>query len=450
MNLKRRTKIVCTIGPASGSPSVIEGLIRAGMDVARLNFSHGTYEDHLGYIDAVRQASAKLNTPVAILQDLPGPKMRIGSFKEKTVRLKEGAEFTLTLRRTIGTEREVSAIVPNLPQSVKPGDTILLGDGEIELEVIGTTDTDVKCRVVSGGELGSHKGISLPGISLDIPAVTEEDIKDLLFGLEQGVDFAALSFIRDPGDVLKARKVLQEKGANVPLISKIEKREAWKNLDQILEVSDGLMVARGDLGLEIPIQKVPLAQKEIIKKANHAGKPVITATQMLDSMVESPLPTRAEVTDVANAIFDGTDAIMLSNETAIGRYPLKTVRMMAQIAMETESALPYDKMLSDKGADLEAQTDDAISFAACHTAHQLGAVAIVAFTTSGSTARRVSKYRPGVPILARTSDAVVRRRALLSWGVYPYEGTSLSTVDNLFDQAAELSRETGIARKGDL
>ncbi len=450
MNIKRRTKIVCTIGPASGSPSVIEGLIRAGMDVARLNFSHGTYEDHLGYIEAIRRASEKLGMPVAILQDLPGPKMRIGKFKEDPVHLEEGAQFVITARRIVGDAHGVSAIVPNLSRSVKPGDAIVLGDGEIELEVIGVEESDVVCRVVSGGELRSHKGITLPGVALDVPAVTDQDVRDLLFGLAQGVDYVAVSFVRDREDILRAREVLRKKHADVPIIAKIEKREAWKNLDRIIEVSDGVMVARGDLGLEIPIQKVPLAQKEIIQKCNRAGKPVITATQMLDSMVNSPVPTRAEVTDVANAIFDGTDALMLSNETAIGRYPLKAVRMMAQIAVETEAALPYRERLSDRAEDLEPQPDDAISYAACHVAHQLGAVAIVAFTTSGSTARRVSKYRPAVPLLAKVADARVKRRTLLYWGVYPYEGPAPATVDELFDQAVELSVETGVARRGDL
>lgn len=450
MNLKRRTKIVCTIGPASGSSSVIEGLIRAGMNIARLNFSHGTYEDHLGYMKAIRRASDKLGVPVAILQDLPGPKMRIGKFEDDAVWLEEGAEFVVTARRIVGDAHAVSAIVPNLAQSVKPGDAVILGDGEIELEVIAVRGEDVVCRVVSGGELRSHKGITLPGVDLDVPAVTDQDIKDLLFGIEQGVDYVAVSFVRNAEDILRARSVLRKKRSDIPLIAKIEKREAWKNLDRIIEVCDGVMVARGDLGLEIPIQKVPLAQKEIIKKCNRAGKPVITATQMLDSMVESPVPTRAEVTDVANAIFDGTDALMLSNETAIGRYPLKAVRMMAQIALETEAALPYRERLSDRGGDLEPQPDDAISYAACHTAHQLGAVAIVAFTTSGSTARRVSKYRPAVPILARVADARVKRRALLYWGVYPYEGSAPATVDELFEQALELSLETGVARRGDL
>lgn len=450
MNLKHRTKIICTIGPASGSPAVIEGLIRAGMNIARLNFSHGTYEDHLGYMQAVRQASEKLAVPVGILQDLPGPKMRIGKFREDPVHLEEGAEFTITARRIIGDAHAVSAIVPNLSRSVKPGDAVILGDGEIELEVMGVRGGDVRCRVVSGGELRSHKGITLPGVNLAVPALTDRDIKDLLFGLEHGVDYVAVSFVRHPEDILRARRVLQRKGADVPIIAKIEKREAWKNLDRIIEVCDGVMVARGDLGLEIPIQKVPLAQKEIIRKCNRAGKPVITATQMLDSMVDSPVPTRAEVTDIANAIFDGTDALMLSNETAIGRYPVKAARMMAQIALETEAALPYRERLSDRGGDLEPQPDDAISYAACHAAHQLGAVAIVAFTTSGSTARRVSKYRPAVPILAKVTDARVTRRALLYWGVYPYEGPAPTTVDELFDQAVDLSLKTGVARRGDL
>ena len=450
MNLKRKTKIVCTIGPASGSPSTIEELIRAGMNVARLNFSHGTHKEHASYIHAIREAASRLNIPVAILQDLSGPRIRTGVLKEKEVQLREGANFTLTTKKAPGDEHRVSVNLPILPERVNPGDVIFLGDGAIKLAVVDTTATDIKCSVIVGGILGWEKGINVPGVNLNISSFTDKDIGDLVFGLEQGIDFVALSFVTEADNVLRMRRFLNERKADIPIIAKIEKWEAWENLQEILALADGLMVARGDLGVEIPPEKVPLAQKEIIKKCNQAGKPVITATQMLESMMNSPFPTRAEVADVSNSIFDGTDAIMLSGETAIGRYPVETVKMMAQIALETESALPYTKILLDKGADLEPQTDDAISYAACHIAQQLGAVAIVAFTTSGSTARRVAKYRPRAPILATTPNPYEMRRLLLSHGVYPYEVAEPATVDQLFAQGVKLSLETGAARKGDL
>jgi len=287
-------------------------------------------------------------------------------------------------------------------------------------------------------------------VNLKIPSFTRKDFKDLIFGIEHEVDFIALSFVREAEDVHRVRRFIKRRRADIPLIAKIEKWEAWKNLDGILAASDGLMVARGDLGVEIPIEKVPLVQKEIIKKCNHAGKPVITATQMLQSMINSPQPTRAEVTDIANSIFDGTDAIMLSGETAVGRYPVAAVQVMMKIALNTEATLPYSKMLLDKGADLEPQTDDAIAYDACHTAHQLGAAAIVAFTSSGSTARRVSKYRPGIPILAATPSPKQKRRLLLSWGVYPYEVPDPPSVLDLFAQGVRVCKESGVAKRGDL
>lgn len=450
MNLQQRTKIVCTIGPASGSPAVIEELLRTGMNVARLNFSHGTHEDHAGYIKAIRKVSSKLNIPVAILQDISGPKIRTGKLKSKEVRLKENASFTLTTRKGIGDEREVCVNLPELADNVKKGDIIYLDDGAIKLEVMKVTAAEVKCRVVVGGILGWEKGVNVPGVNLKIPSVTKKDFKDILFGLEHEVDFIALSFVRKADDVLRVRRFIKKMGAEIPLIAKIEKWEAWEHLDKILAVSDGLMVARGDLGIEVPIEKVPLIQKEIIRKCNRVGKPVITATQMLQSMINSPQPTRAEVTDIANSIFDGTDAIMLSGETAVGRYPVEAAQVMLKIALTTEASLPYGKMLLDKGANLVPQTDDAISYAACHTAHQLGAAAIVAFTSSGSTARRVSKYRPGIPIVAATPSPRQRRRLLLSWGVRPYEVPEPPDMLDLFAQGAKLCFEAGVARKGDL
>ena len=450
MTLRQKTKIVCTIGPATGSLSAIEELIKAGMNVARLNFSHGNHEEHADYIRNIRKAASRLNNPIAIMQDIAGPKIRTGRLKRKSVQLKEGSDFILTTTRAIGNERKVSVNLAELPGSVKTGDVIFLDDGAIKLQVMDATQADVRCKVIAGGTLGWEKGVNVPGVNLKIPSFTEKDFTDLLFGIEHEVDFIALSFVRKAADVLRVRRFLKKRGADIPLIAKIEKWEAWEHLDKILAASDGLMVARGDLGVEMPIERVPLVQKEIIRKCNHAGKPVITATQMLQSMIDAPHPTRAEVTDIANSIFDGTDAIMLSGETAVGRYPVEAVRVMMKIALNTEPALPYSKILLDKGADLEPQTDDAIAYAACHTAHQLGAAAIVAFTSSGSTARRVSKYRPGIPILAATPSPKQRRRLILSWGVHPYEVPDPPTVLNLFEQGIKVSLDSGLARKGDL
>ena len=450
MNLEYKTKLVCTIGPASGSPAIIEELLMTGMNVARLNFSHGTHEEHAAYIKAIRRASSKLNIPVAILQDISGPKIRTGRLKNKEVQLKEGGSFTLTTKKLLGDERNASVNLPELAENVKKGDIIFLDDGAIKLEVVRVTAIEVKCQVIVGGILGWEKGVNIPGVNLKIPSITGKDFKDILFGLKHEVDFIALSFVRKADDVLRVRRFLKKKGADVPIIAKIEKWEAWEHLDKILAVSDGLMVARGDLGIEVPIEKVPLIQKEIIKKCNRAGKPVITATQMLQSMINSPQPTRAEVTDIANSIFDGTDAIMLSGETAIGRYPVEAAQVMLKIALTTEASLPYGKMLLDKGANLVPLTDDAISYAACHTAHQLGAAAIVAFTSSGSTARRVSKYRPGIPIMAATPNPRQRLRLLLSWGVRPYEVPEPPDMLDLFAQGSRLCFEAGVAKEGDL
>jgi pyruvate kinase len=450
MNTSRRTKIVCTIGPASESNDVLESLILAGMNVARLNFSHGSHQDQARRISTIREVSARLGNPVAILQDLPGPKIRTGRLKSKEVTLKEGSDFVLTTRQVDGDAHAVSVSLPGLPQSVEPGDVIFLNDGAIKLAVRQKNATDVTCLVVVGGVLEWEKGINVPGVNLRVPPPMETDLDDLLFGIDLGVDFMALSFVRAASDVLDVKSFLKEKGADIALIAKIEKWEAWQDIDRIIAAADGLMVARGDLGIEIPFEKVPLVQKDLIRKCNRAGKPVITATQMLESMVDSPLPTRAEVTDIANSIFDGTDAIMLSEETAVGRYPVEAVKVMTRVALETEGSLPYDKIVREKYADLEPVTDDAISYAACHTARKLGAAAIVAFTMSGSTARRVAKYRPGIPILAATPSPRQIRRLLLPWGVYPYEVPEPATVHDLFAEGVRLCLKTGLARKGDL
>jgi len=446
----RRTKIVCTIGPSTSSASAIKELLEAGMDVARINFSHGTHKEHARQIRTLRKVAKQVGSPLAIMQDLPGPKDRTGKLKKGVVELKENADFVLTTKEVLGDEHEVSVGLPDLPKSVKLGDAIFLDDGAIKLTVVAISDTDVNCHVIAGGLLGEDKGINIPGIAWDTPTITEEDWGHLVFGLKHNVDFVALSFIREAEDVLKARRFLQQRKAVPALIAKIERREALDNLDEILEVADGAMVARGDLGIEIPIQRVPIAQKRIIRKCNHLGKPVIVATQMLDSMVDAPSPTRAEVTDIANAIFDGADALMLSEETAVGNYPKGAVSMMAAVTLEAESALPYDEILANKGKDLQPQTDDAISYAACHTAHQLGAVAVVAFTSSGSTARRVAKYRPPVPILAITPSQATQRQLSLSWGVHAFQVPEALKIADLFARGARVAKEAGLAHEGDL
>ncbi len=449
-NPPRRTKIVCTIGPSTSSASVIKELLNAGMNVARINFSHGTHKEHASYIKTLRQAAKQTGLPLAIMQDLPGPKNRTGKLKKGTIELKENSSFILTTREILGDEHKVSVGLPGLPQSVKPGDMIFLDDGDIKLRVTSTSKTEVDCQVVAGGSLGEEKGINIPGMKWSAPTITDEDWNHLLFGLKHNVDFIALSFIQEADDVLKVRNFLQKKKKSPAIIAKIERREALDNLNGILEAADGAMVARGDLGIEIPIQRVPIVQKEIIHRCNHLGKPVIVATQMLESMVNAPRPTRAEVTDVANAIFDGADAVMLSEETAIGDYPVEAVSMMAQIAMEAEAALPYEEILANKGKDLQPQTDDAISYAACHSAHQLGAAAIIAFTSSGSTARRVSKYRPKVPILAITPNQATQRQLSLSWGIQAFQIPEPSTIAALFSRGARVAKQTGLAHEGDL
>ncbi len=449
-NPYRRTKIVCTIGPSTSSASMIKELLQAGMDVARINFSHGTHKEHASYIRTLQQAAKQAGVPLGIMQDLPGPKNRTGKLKKGAIELTENADFVLTTKEVLGDEHRVSVGLPDLPKNVKPGDMIFIDDGAIELKVVAISKTEVSCQVVTGGKLGEDKGINIPGINWDAPTITEEDWNHLLFGLKNNVDFVALSFIREANDVIKVRNFLRKRKKAPVLIAKIERREALDNLDKILEAADGAMVARGDLGIEIPIQRMPIVQKEIIQKCNHLGKPVIVATQMLESMVNAPRPTRAEVTDVANAIFDGADALMLSEETAVGSYPIEAVSMMSQIALEAETALPYEEILTNKGKDLQPQTDDAISYAACHTAHQLGAAAIIAFTSSGSTARRVAKYRPKVPILAITPSQVAQRQLSLSWGVRAFQIPEPSKIAMLFTRGARVAKRTGLAQDGDL
>lgn len=450
MSIMIKTKIVCTIGPASSSYEKIEKMIQGGMDVARLNFSHGSHEKHCQVIENIRQASLKTNESVAILQDLGGPKIRIGKIEKEPIFLKKGFSFILTNREVPGDEQGVSVTFPYLPQKVKRGDYIFLADGTLELKVKELTPTDIICRVVRGGKLTSNKGINIPNISMDISSLTEKDYQDILFGIKNKVDFIGLSFTRNAEDVLRARKFLKENGAeDISLIAKIEKKEAVDNLKEIIETSDGIMIARGDLGVEIPLENVPLVQKDIIKRCNFVGKPVITATQMLMSMVNSPRPTRAEVTDVANAILDGTDAIMLSEETAVGNYPVEATETMNKIALRIEKAIDYKKILSERSLSVKPTNSDAISHATCQVALDLKAKAIVTFTLSGSTARMVSRYRPPVPIIAAsTQDSTVRKLAL-SWGVYPFKSDELENTDDMIEKSKKIALKTGLAKSGD-
>ncbi len=444
-----RTKIVCTIGPASKSPQVLKQLIWTGMNVARLNFSHGTQSEHREIIVAIRHIASQLGRPVAILQDLAGPKIRVRDIKAGSVMLKSGMLFTLTNRQVPGDEYEVSTTYHGLPKDVQPGDTLLLSDGALELEVLETTDQDIKCRVIIGGPLSSNKGINLPTRSIKAPSFTDKDRDDLAFGTEQEVDYVALSFIRSATDVLEVKRFMQERGTTIPLIAKIEKHEALKNIDEIIQVADGIMVARGDLGVEIPLEKVPMVQKMLIEKSNRVGKPVITATQMLRSMVDSPRPTRAEVTDVANAILDGTDAVMLSEETAIGKYPVRAVEIMARIAEDTESDFPFDVWIKRFGTKSIKGLPEAVSLAACNLAEDINAASIITFTQSGSTAQLVSKYRPRRTILAPTPLEKTYRRLALIWGVIPTLSESMTNTDDMMDKALEAVLKSGLVQRGE-
>ncbi len=446
----RKTKLVCTIGPASSPSQIMEKMIQGGMNVARLNFSHGTREEHAEVIRNIRDFSAVLDIPVAILIDLPGPKPRTGRLKKKRVHIKEGDTLSLTSERVLGDEHRISVDFPAFFNDIKAGDLVFLNDGAIQLKVISTADIEVKSKVVVGGLLSDNRGINVPGVKLNVPSVTSEDLENLAFAVEQGVDFVAISFVRSVANVLEIKQILQEKRGNIPLIAKIEKHEGVNDIDRIIAEADGIMIARGDLGIEIPLRKVPIVQKEIIRKCNQAGKPVIVATQMLESMVGAMRPTRAEVSDVANAIFDGTDAVMLSAETAAGKYPVRAVNTMASIVAETEKVLPYERILLEKSEQVTAQTEDAISYAACHMSQRLGAACIVAYTSSGSTALRVSKYRPRVPILAITPSANTARRLVLSWGIEPHLATEPPNVDSMFQEAAQLALQTGVAQSGEL
>ena len=443
-----KTKIVCTIGPASRSPRILKKLIQAGMNVARLNFSHGTHSEHLIVLRLIRGLSRELDRPVAVLQDLAGPKIRVGKIAAGTISLKPGALFTLTSRRVPGGTGQVSISYPHLPAEVRPGDALLLSDGALELVVLKTSTRDIVCRVVVGGPLVSHKGINLPSRSIKAPSLTRKDKVDLAFGIRHGVDYVALSFVRGAGDIAAARRFIEKRGADIPLVAKIEKHEALDHIDEIISAADAIMVARGDLGVETPLENIPQVQKMLIQKANRNGKPVITATQMLRSMVDGPRPTRAEVTDVANAVLDGTDAVMLSEETAVGRYPLEALRTMVKVAEDAESAFPHEAWSRRRSAEPVETPAEAVALSACTLAENIRAACLVTFTSSGSTARLVSRSRPRRPIVAPTPRASTYRRLALVWGVVPILSKRLTTADGMIRQARRAALSARLAAKG--
>jgi pyruvate kinase len=442
MNLhrERKTRIVCTIGPASSDPEVMKALLSAGMNVARLNFSHGNHESHGETYRNLRAAAKELGVPLAILQDLCGPKIRLGEMEPDTV-LRAGESFVLVPpqpdgSKPVGNAQQACVTYPTLAQELKPGNRVLLDDGKLELVVEGCEDGRVLTRVVEGGPLKSKKGVNLPGAVLSTPALTTKDEVDLRFGLELGVDLVALSFVRREADLDRARQIMQEVGIRRPLIAKIEKPEAIDELEEILNSADAIMVARGDLGIEVALEEVPIVQKTAIKMAVKRSKPVITATQMLETMMVEATPTRAEVTDVANAIFDGTDAVMLSGETASGLHPVLTVQTMDRIARRAEEDLNYANVLSEVAG--QGKPGEAVALAACEIAEELQAKAILACTVNGTTVRRIAKYRPRAPILALTPDPDLSRQLLLSWGVTPLGVSQYTTTDELLQEAERI------------
>ena len=450
LNNIKRTKIVCTLGPASDKEEILRELVKSGLNVCRFNFSHGSHEEHKERMDLVKKVREELGQPVAILLDTKGPEIRTGNFDEPEVLLEEGQKFTITMKDVVGNKEMCTVSYKGLVNDVVPGDTILIDDGLVGLKVEEINGDDIVCIVENSGIVKNHKGVNVPGVKINLPALTEKDIKDIEFGISEGIDYIAASFVRKASDVLAIREVLENNNAtHIQIISKIENQEGIDNIDSILQVSDGIMVARGDLGVEIPTPEIPIAQKMMIKKCNQLGKPVITATQMLDSMMRNPRPTRAEVTDVANAIYDGTDAIMLSGETAAGKYPVEAVKTMATIAKRTEETLKYNELLKKRKIE-DVTVTNAISYATCTTSADLNAKAIISFTTSGHTARMVSKFRPQCPIIATTEDEGVMRRLALVWGVYPVKTSHVGNTDDLFTTSIASAKEKKYLENGDL
>ncbi|HUO27902.1 MAG TPA: pyruvate kinase [Bryobacteraceae bacterium] len=443
------TKIVATLGPATDSPSAIRQLLQAGVDVFRLNASHSTQAEHAARIAAIRQVAAESGLPAAILLDLQGPKIRLGRFSGGGCTLATGAEFTITTEQITGDCRRAGTTYTNFAADVKPGDRVLLADGAIELRVLDVDGASVRTEVVSGGPISDHKGINLPGVNVSLPSLTEKDLADLRFGVEQGIDLVALSFVRTGSDVVNLREVLRGmRAAALPVVAKIEKPQAWENVDAILQAADGVMVARGDLGVEIALEKVPRIQKSIIRRARRHCKFVITATQMLESMIENPTPTRAEVSDVANAIYDGTDAVMLSAETSVGKYPVEAVKFMVRIAAETEKSIRKSGF-QELAAGPNPSNAEILADAAHHAARDAKVAAIVVFTATGSSARLVSRYRPPVSIYAMTPRENVGRQLMVNYGVFPVQAPDVASTDEMLAQMDRVLTERGCVQAGD-
>lgn len=446
----RKTKIVCTLGPATDNYQVLKKLVRAGMNVARLNMSHGNYDEYRNRIDMVRRAREELGVPVAILMDTKGPEIRIRTFKSGSVELVPGEQFTLTVKEIEGDVSRVSVTYKDLPKHLKKGDRVLLNDGLIELRVDEVYSEDIQCTVIDGGELTDRKSINLPDVNIDMPYLSAVDKEDIRFAVEMDADYIALSFVRSADDVRQVKNLITLCGGEgIQLISKIENRQGVDNVQQILDLSDGIMVARGDMGVEIPFEELPAIQKELIKKSYRGGKKVITATQMLESMIHNPRPTRAEINDVANAIYDGTSAIMLSGETAAGKYPVETVRTMAKIAEKTESSIHWHKRFRNFEYKIQNITD-AVSHSTCAAAFDLGAKAIITVSQSGYTARKISRFRPECVIIAATTSHKVYNQLALNWGVLPTMAAVQDSPDALFRHAAHCALNTGVVKEGDL
>jgi pyruvate kinase len=447
----RKTKIICTLGPAVDNPEILERLMRKGMDAARMNFSHGDHDEHKKRLENFKKVRDKLGLPIPMLLDTKGPEIRIGRFESGEATLVEGHPFTLVHDDILGDNTKVSVTYKELYKDVSRATRILINDGLIELEVEQIRGKDIHCTVRNGGSIGDKKGINVPGVEINLPSLTDKDIEDIQFGIENGFDFIAASFVRKAQDVMEIKKILEKKdGHGIMVIAKIENRQGVDNIDEILKVSDGIMVARGDLGVEIPVEEVPIVQKMLIDKCYRNGKPVITATQMLDSMIRNPRPTRAEASDVANAIFDGTSVIMLSGETAAGKYPLESMDTMARIALKAEKAINYWKEFSAMRYDMEVSITNAISHATCTTAMDLDAVAIVTVTQSGRTARMISRFRPDCPIIATTTSQMVQRQLNMSWGVTPFLVRVAQSTDEMFDMGVDKALESGLAKNGDV
>ena len=442
-----KTKIVCTIGPASSSPDIIRAMIQKGMNVARLNFSHGSHADHAEKIGMIRSIASDLNRPVAILQDLCGPKVRVGHIPDPGIELRPGERFTLTIDDITGSKDRVSVSYRGLPADVKAGDRLLLADGMMDLEVEGSAGADITTRVITGGLLTSHKGVNLPTGSMQIEALTPKDREDLRFGLSLDVDYVALSFVRAVEDIHTIKALIADQGHQTPVVAKIEKHEALDHIDAIVDAADAIMVARGDLGVEIPLENVPNIQKMLIHKANRRGRPVIIATQMLRSMVDAPRPTRAEAADVANGVLDGADAVMLSEETASGQFPVESVKYMANIARSAEERFPYRRYLKQiHNLDIS----QSVAAAACNLANSLNAAAIVATTRSGATARHVARFRPRGAIIALSPSEKTVRRLAMSWGCQPCYLSLTEDTDEMIENAADSALQTGFVKAGDL